>query len=240
MGLSAFSQAAFLINTLLKRIEDETERDRVALQIADVVTPISFAIEYAQAVTKITEEEEVDSVISEEAEVEVYRKLGLRIAEEASNGGIFRKYPKDLLGIYTAWRNVDEEAARQSLSAHIRSMPDDVLLLLENAMPITTSGKGTTKLELRGYSYNRIAELIDPELIIEALAQVYDDVDAFAEHKDGSVYDLPAAERAAKSFIRLHRKAQQSTEGKNGTGESVAEDSGDSVEGSDRDERSSS
>ena len=77
----------------------------------------------------------------------------------------------------------------------------------------------------RGYDYNRIAELIDPELVIEALAQVYDDVDAFAKHTGGSPYDLQPAERAAKSFIRLHRKAQQSTVGKNGTVEDVAEDS---------------
>lgn len=240
MGLPAFSQAGFLIGTLLKRVENEAERDRVALQIADVVTPLPFALEYAQEITKVTEEEEVDSVISEDAEAEVHRKLGSRIAGEASDGGIFRKYPKDLLGIYTAWRNVDGEAARESLRAHLSSKPDNVLLLLENAMPISTSGMGTTKLELRGYDYNRVAELIDPELVIEALAQVYDDVDAFAKHTEGSPYDLQPAERAAKSFIRLHRKAQQSVAGKTKTVEDVAEDSGDSAEGSDGDERSSS
>jgi hypothetical protein len=227
----AFSQAGSLLTTLLKRVEDETERDEVALKIADVVTPLPFALEYAQAVTKVTEEGEVDAVISEEAEAEVHCKLGSRIANEASDGGIFRKYPKDLLSIYTAWRNADEGAARQSLSAHVRATPNDVLLLLENAMPISTSGGDTTKLELRGYNYNRIANLIDPELVIEALAQVYGDVDAFAKYGGGSLYDLPPAERAAKSFIRLHRKTQQQSTGeKSGTVEDAGEDSGQPVD----------
>ena len=225
-GLPAFSQAGFLITTLLKKVEDEAERDKVALLIADVVTPLPFALEYTQAVTKVTEEGEVDAVISEEAEAEVHRKLGSRIKEEASAGGIFRKYPKDVVSIYTAWRSVDEQAARQSLSAHIRTVPDDVLLLLENAMPISTSGRDTTKLELRGYNYNRVAELIDPELLIDALAQVYGDIDAFTKHQEGSLYDLPPAERAAKSFIRLHRKAQlQHRGGQSRTIEDVAEES---------------
>lgn len=225
-GFPAFSQAGSLITTLLKRVEDETERDKVALQIADVVTPLPFALEYAQAVTKVIEEGEVDAVISEEAEVEVHRKLGSRIEEGASDGGIFRTYPKDVVSIYTAWRGVDEEAARQSLSGHVRATPHDVLILLENVMPISTSGRGTTKMELKGYNYNRIAELINPEQVIEALAQVYGDVDAFAVYTEGSLYDLPPAERAAKSFIRLHRKAQQSTGEKGGMVEDVAEDSG--------------
>ncbi|MDT4896706.1 MAG: hypothetical protein QOH25_1783 [Acidobacteriota bacterium] len=231
IGLSAFSQAGFLISALLKRIEDETERDKVALHIADVVTPLPFALEYAQAVTKVTEEGEVDVVISEEAEVEVHRKIGSRIAEAAADGGFFRKYPKDLLSLYTAWRCVDEEAVRRSLSGHLRTTPHDVLLLLENAMPISTSGRDTVKMELRGYNYNRIAELIDPELVIEALAQVYGDIDAFVKHTGGSLYDLPPEERAAKSFIRLHRKRQQqSTAGRSGTVEDVAEDSVQSID----------
>lgn len=226
IGLSTFSQAGFLITTLLKRIEDETERDEVAVQIAGVVSPLPFALEYAQAVTKVIEEGEVDAVISEEAEAEVHRTLSSRIAKEASDGGIFKKYPKDILSIYIAWRSVDAEAARQSLNAHIRTMPDDILLLLENAMPISTSGGDTTKLELRGYNYNRIAELIDPALVIEGLAQVYGDVDTFAKHTEGSLYDLPPAERAAKSFIRLHRKTQQQGMGNSKvTGEEVSEDS---------------
>jgi hypothetical protein len=225
MGFSAFSQAGYLITTLLKRVEEGAERDGVALRIAEVVAPVPFAIEYAGAVTKSVEDGETYYVISDEAEAEVYRKLGSRIAEEASGGGIFRKYPKDVLSIYLAWRIVDEEAARQSLGSHIRSRPDDVLLLLEDAMPLSTSGRGTVKRELGRRNYDTLARLIDPEVVVEALSLVYGDVDDFGKRKAGSEYDLPPAERAAKSFIRIHRRAQeQSRAGISGAAESVTEE----------------
>lgn len=208
-GGSAFSQACVLISRLLKRVADEKERDALALRLAEVASPLPFAVEYGDMTRKTTYRGETLSTVSDECEAAINKKVAERITTEAADGVIFGRYPEDVLTLYRAWSQVDAEAARQSLTTQLQTHPENVTILLVDAMPLSTSGFGTRKEELQQSTYDFISSLLPPEVVMSALHAVYGDFSALQKPNYEEQYNAPPEERAAWSFIQIHNQAQQ-------------------------------
>jgi len=221
LGTSTFSQACILIRHLVKRIEDDEKRESLAIELAERATPLPFAVEYVRWVRNLSSsEEERNSVISDESELEIDRRIVARIAAEAEEEALEKRYPKGVSHIYQYWRYHDAESLNSHLERRFKARPIDVLAFLSSQ---TREGWNldsgiSFRMNLERNDYNAIASMVNPEIIMSALHSLYPGIEtqSLSADEDGEITD----DKVALAFIRLHqhvqREAQEQGSGSSG------------------------
>jgi hypothetical protein len=213
-GASTFSQACILIRNLVKRIEINSEREDLALKIANEASPLPFAVEYARWIRNLKSssetEDESDAVISVECEQEINRIIVARIYAEAQEESLEKRYPKDAKTLYQFWRWNDQEGVQQFLERRFQERPDEVLEFLDGS-----TGEGWSmesgisfKMNLERDNYNSIVGMVNPQTIMEALRKIYPNID---ESQPINQEEVITKDLVALTFARLHRQVLNET-----------------------------
>jgi predicted KAP-like P-loop ATPase len=203
-GLGAYAQASSMIRHLVDRISDLNERENFALELADLTEPLPLAFEYSRWMRPLKRShhsEEKVATVSSECEAEIYKRIAKRIAAEAHQEPLERKYPLDAQLLYQFWVNNDEEAIRIYLETRFAENPqeaDEFLIAVLGVHAETKSRNGLEIMDGRGW-YELIARMIEPDKLIRALKYKYPEIDSphyLTEHTENS----DGMERAAKWF----------------------------------------
>jgi predicted KAP-like P-loop ATPase len=213
-GASTSSQACILIRHLVQRLSSEDERNTLALQIADQITPLTFGIGYLRWIRNLKTSEDDsqpdNAVISGECETKVNKRIVERIAEEATEDLLTQKYKKDAKNLYQWWSWTDEEGLRQHLTGRFKQFPAEASEFLRNMMREGWSLETgiTFEMDLDRNSYTFISSIVDPEIVMTALRQTFNWIDDPKETLQNR-NEISKEERAAVAFSLLHRQAQE-------------------------------
>lgn len=209
-GASSFSQAAMLIRHLVKRINDQEAREKLALTIADSATQLPFAVEYRRWIRNLkrsSDADNVNSVVSIACEKKIDEQIVTRVVREAREKPIEERYPNEASTIYQFWRWFGEASLRSYLEERFRSNPPTVVQFLYSATKHAWSMDSglSFRMNLERDEYNSIASMVDPEIIISALQITYPELDLSTAtfNEDGEV----TKDNVALAFTSLHQQA---------------------------------
>ena len=209
-GIGASAQAVILIRQLLERISEKDERESFAIELAERIVPLPFAYDYSSWVRPVKRShysEEKVSVVSSECESRISKIIVARIAAEAKDEPIESRYKIDAQNLYRLWSALEPDSLRDYLGSRLREHPQDVGRFLAAVLDISDSesGRDIDIPEARGW-YDLIARMVDPEIIIRALREQYNDLDSpriVIETKE----KMSAEKRAARWFSQMHQQA---------------------------------
>lgn len=207
-GLGAYAQASSMIRHLINRIPDLAERDKFALELTDLTDPLPFAFDYSSWIRPLKQSqfsENKVAVVSNECELEIYKRIAKRIAAEASQEPLERRYPMDAQGFYQFWVNNDNEGIRNYLELRFKNNPeeaDEFITAVLGLKPESVSERGFQLVDERGW-YALIARMIEPEKLIETLKHKYPTFDSpqFLNARRGQ----NAQEQAAQWFGLMYK-----------------------------------
>lgn len=212
-GASTAAQACILIRHLIKRLPSGTERDALALQIADQISPITFAPLYIRWVRKLESSDEsrpADALVSDECEKEISNRIARRLIAEAADGPLMKKYGKDAGKLYQSWSWIDKEGLRQHLVYRFEHFPAEAPEFLRQFMRRAWNLESgiSFEMDLDKENYDFISSIIDPEVVMTALRKVYQEIDDPKEEFKNSEA-VSKEDRAAAAFSLLHRQVQR-------------------------------
>ncbi|NKA95838.1 NTPase [Ralstonia solanacearum] len=203
-------QAAILVAHLLRLLPVGDERETAATQVAQTSTPLSFALECYRWIRHSDEDPELRRILSPEAERRLERSIVDRIATQAGRVPLFSSEGRDTGSLYWFW---NDQARDGSVAAHLSSVfsanGENVDLFLDTF--VGEAWDMTTGLPHRAdfmrESYNTIAGMIDPLIILNHLRQRHgveiDTADYYSNDR------TPLALRIARQFSVLHRAAME-------------------------------
>lgn len=233
-GASTAAQACILIKNLISRLPSETERNTLALQIADVATPLTFALLYLRWVRKTKSVDELqsdDAVITDSCEAEINGKIANRLANEAADGPLTKKYGREAGKLYQSWSWIDKRGLKQHLTDRLTHFPaeapDFLRQFMQTAWSLETGISFEMDLDRKNYEF--ISSIIDPEIIMTALRKVHPAIDNPPEEFKNS-QSVTKEDRAAAAFSLLHQQVQQEKEGELGSVQPQTETPGQSDE----------
>jgi len=204
---SPFGQAGHLIDSLLKRIPELPDRDRIARSIAEVAQPLTFGFECLRRVSRAGDHADEERVLSQDGDVAMRSALVDRIQRQASDKPLHRAFGRAAGELYALWaqRSADEVSAE--LRRLLESEPAEVDVLLD-----AYAGEGgeptdglSADAEISGDAYDAIAQVIDPEIVAAALVQRHGSslgTGDFYRHDSATI-----AERVGHQFLWMHRRA---------------------------------
>lgn len=205
-GLATYSQAGALIRHLLHRIEDQSNRERLAIEIATLIEPLPLAFDYFGWLRRMKRShysEEMVSVVSEECEQRIRKLIVDRIATFAEIAPIERTYPLDAQQFYQLWATVDKENLREYLKRRTEAHPSEVAELISAAKGVDPNSETDNDwTEDLGW-FDFICDLIPVPIILSALKETYPQLES-AEYQFLESKPMNAKERAARWFQRLH------------------------------------
>lgn len=219
-GASTLSQACILIRQLIERLDTEIKRDTTALEIANQVTPLTFAAGYARWIGNLklpnADPRPDDIVISNDCEVEVKRRIVQRIADEAEKDLLTRKFQQDAIKLYRLWFLTDAEALHAHLADRFERSPEEAGEFLRSfrRKALNLESGISFEMDLDKDNYNFIVRMVDPEVIMAALRKVYKGIDT-PEETYPNKKKVTLEERSAVAFSILHKQAQQEGEKEN-------------------------
>jgi predicted KAP-like P-loop ATPase len=207
-GFGASAQATMLIRVLLEQIQDQTERENFAIELAERIVPLPFAYDYSswmRPVKRSHYSDEKVSVVSSECESRIRKIIAARIASEAREEPIENKYTIDAQNLYQLWFAQEPESLRAYLDSRLRERPQDAAQFLAAILSVSKSGNDIDIPEAHGW-YDLITKMVEPEIIMRALREQYDDLDSpriYIETKE----IMSAEKRAARWFFQMHQQA---------------------------------
>jgi hypothetical protein len=206
-GFGTMSQASALIRHLLHRIEDQSSRESLAIELAQRIEPLPFAYDYSSWMRRIKKSdysEEMVSVVSEQTEDRIREIVVRRIATFAEQEPIERKYPHDAQQMYRLWEFVNKKSLRDYLQRRIKANPSEAAEFISAATGIDPNSETSRdwQEDLGGW-FGFICDLISPDQIMETLRVTYPQL-ANAKYDALESHAMNNRERAARWFQRLY------------------------------------
>ncbi|MCI0622104.1 MAG: KAP family NTPase [Acidobacteria bacterium] len=204
--VAPFPQAAILVSRLVQRLPAGDQRETLARQVIERARPTAFAIEMLRWLRKSKDQDESERILSVEVENTLLKKVAERIAAEALNAPPHLTDTKSAASLFSMWFTYGEkESLKTYLIQRFDGDPTEAAKFLGCYLP--TVWAGDTGLPRKGSisreTYDGIANVVDPELMISYLRKVYGDAlddDKFFEERKGD----PDA-KAAATFVRMHK-----------------------------------
>jgi hypothetical protein len=207
-GLATYSQASALIRHLFHRIDDQSARESLAVDIARRIEPLPLAYDYSSWTRRMKRSyysEEMVSVVSEECEQEIKRIIVQRIAAFAAEGPIERTYPMDAQQLYQLWAWVDKDNLREYLKRRTESQPSEIAEFISAANGIDPNSETSRDWREDVGWFDFICGLIPPDQTLQTLRETYPKLSS-AEYNFLESKPINNRERAARWFQRLYRE----------------------------------
>jgi predicted KAP-like P-loop ATPase len=207
-GFGSSAQAVAMIRHLVQRIPDENERELFALELAGIIEPLPLAFEYSRWMMPLKRSyysDEKVAVVSKDCEEQIYKLIAMRIANEANQEPLERKYPRDAQVLYQFWFNNDNDGVRNYVQKRIASFPKEAAEFLAAILDINPEAKSDRNFEhpdAVGW-YELITKMIPPDTLLAALREVYPDIDS-PQYFDRVTGQTDGRERAAKWFVKMN------------------------------------
>jgi hypothetical protein len=207
---ATLTQGAILTVHLLRRITAGEEREALAAELIATAEPLSFATECFSWLHHNKDRPEERRIVSDEAEATIAPMLAERIRESANDAPLYATFGRDAPRMYWLWATHGAAAdVRKNLADRFASHPNEVDPFLDTYVGEgreLESGKRVRADFDRG-SYGAIAEVVDPNIILENLRQRYGAELDTAEFYQGN--DVPIPLRFARQFAFVHRSVQK-------------------------------
>ena len=201
-----YTQAAILVAQLSRRIPVGQAREALADDIFQQVQTLPFGVECLAWIEHNTDRAEAERILPQEAEERVSTALAERVRTTANEAPLYQTFGPDARNLYWLWlRHGDAAALREHLRRRFDTNPaevDQLLLIFVREAWGLDSGLPRPG-DLRRESYDAIARLFDPALIVENLRQRYPQDLGIGNYHQRD--DAPIAERIAHQFVFIHR-----------------------------------
>jgi KAP-like P-loop domain-containing protein len=207
-GLGTISQASALIRHLLHRIQDQSARERLAIELAGSIEPLPFAYDYSSWMRKMKKSRysnEIVSVVSDQTEQRIKEIVAGRIAASAEVEPIERTYPHDAQQMYQLWAFADKQRLRDYLQRRITISPSDAPEFISAANGINPNSETTRDWQEDLGWFDFICDLIPPRQILETLHATYPGLPS-AKNEILESRPMNNRERAARWFQRLYNE----------------------------------
>lgn len=207
-GLGTISQASALIRHLLHRIDDQSARESLAIELARRIEPLPFAYDYSSWMRKMKKthySDEMVSVVSEQTEQRIKEIVAERIAAFAEGEPIERKYPHDAQQLYQLWAFAHKENLRDYLQRRIEAHPSDAAEFISAANGIDPNSETSRDWQEDLGWFGFICDLIPREQILKALDPTYPEPPS-AKYEFLESEPMNNKERAARWFRRLYNE----------------------------------
>lgn len=209
---TAFSQAGYLVSQLLRKIPNEKDRLDAAKAIFQEGS-IFFVTECFSWIRTTKERKEQDRIFSIEMENELGRIMVEKIKQFSHGPPIYRQCPDNapyLLYIWLNWGSREE--TNQYLTKTLEANPRNALELLKCYLPTLYSASGVHKGGFERDQYNSIIEVVDADVIFNALYKIYgSEIDSQKNHRENRTPD----EWIAYQFVHIYHLVK--TDEKNAT-----------------------
>jgi predicted KAP-like P-loop ATPase len=127
LALTPFSHAARLLRGLVERITDNQQREKIATDLAVIVSPLDFAYEYfsfAKYIGKDNGEQKDKDQLSSLGE-SVINTIVERIEVEAEEENLENRYPQFSANLYRAWLFEKPDSAKKYLEERFIKNPQE-------------------------------------------------------------------------------------------------------------------
>jgi KAP family P-loop domain len=203
---STFAQAAVFVAKLVRRATSADKREGAARQIVSVA-PIPFALECFRWF-RVDKEDEEQRIVSTAVEKELGQTLATRIADGTTAQRPYAAYPQDVATVFWVWHMYGTAGAVAAyLTTTFATNPAEVPRFLASfvgEMWGMESGL-SRKADFGRESYDLIASLISPDILLEHLKTLYGQavITPSAYHQSD---DVSLEEQASRQFAFIHQK----------------------------------
>jgi len=208
--VTSFAQSAMHIASLLRQLQ-QSDRAPLVRIVIDSSPSLPFASEvlrWSRALSgaDVAEEAKVLSA-SEIADLEV--ALGERVARDAAAMPLFVSVPRYAPALYYDWlRGAGKSAVEQHLTTACSGNVENCLVLVRAFMPNAWSMVSWLPVgsQVERNTYDTIAELIDPQVLVDVFANSYPST--ALEQLPNDMTGLDEQEQSAIRFVSIHRFVQ--------------------------------
>jgi hypothetical protein len=200
-----FSQAAILIYNLVKRVPSGDQREQLIQRIIARAAPVSFAVEIMRWFQKSPDQDESERIVSARLEGSLMKEVANRIADESRLSPPYLTDTKTAPRLFNVWfAHGDKESLKAYLIQRFGHDPTEAAKFLATYLPTVWSGSSglSSKGPISRETYNGIANIIDPERMVEYLKQGYGSEIGGENSIEENRKDADAL--AAASFCRMY------------------------------------
>lgn len=211
---STRSQAAILLLNLLKRIEDTEARCADAKAIAQVASPLPFALDWFWWIRPGKDDAEAP-VFPGECVMAIGALIASRVREEAEVQPPYLAWPGDAPSGLWVWKTYGEPGAVTSyLNDRFANEPRDVLAFLVSFVPTAWDLETgfSFKSSFQREQYNSAIEFASPQLILQTLRGLYGNQLDNPEYHHSR--ETPLETRVALQFAYIHAHVVKEAEEK--------------------------
>ncbi len=203
----SFRQAAILVSRLIARHLDEAARISMAKYIVTNAEPIAFGFECIRWIRVDKSDANCLKLVPEPVEIELGRILANRIHLSCQKMPIYRAHGSDAPALLWAWSEYGEpEEARSHVEASLQVAPGDVIAFIASYIGLSWGMESglPRRSDLRRETYDAIARVIKPSVVMEHLQAIYGDKIANPSYYVSD--DVVFEERLAMQFAHVHLK----------------------------------
>ncbi len=203
-GTEPFSRACILIRDCLKKLKDLEERDKLALELIKIATPLDFASTYFRWNHSFKDNDGSikEIFVSEKCEEKMLDYLISRIKDEAKREPLEKRYPQKSSRLYADWFYKDLESLKKYLKERFKKNPKDVEDFIYSFVK-------------QSYEVNSIVKSYGFDFIISAIEKSHPQI-MKTENIEYLDYDeIESGEKLLQQFLNIYRRNQEIEQNKN-------------------------
>jgi len=212
-----FMQAAILVMRLVRQVPAGAAREEAARQIVDVAQPLPFAFECLKWLRKDDKRPESERVVSAECEEELGRAVAERVRVAAQEAALYKVFGNDAPRLLWLWNKYGAPGdVGRYLAERFETGVGEVEAFLGAFVGRTWGMESglSRKADLMRDSYDTIAKMIDPQIILSKLKGEYGvELDTPEYRLDD---ERPYERRLAHQFAYLHAHVRQEASAESG------------------------
>jgi len=203
-GTEPFSRACILIRDCLKKIIDLDERDRLALELIKIASPLDFASTYFRwnHSFKDNDGNVKEIFISERCEEDMQNCLISRIKDEAKIEPLEKRYPEKSSRLYSDWYYRDLENLKKYLKDRFKKSPNEV-------------GDFIYSFAKQSYEINSTVKSYSFDFIISAIEKSNPQLTKTESNEYLDYDEIESEEKYLQQFLTIYRRNKENEQNKN-------------------------